>query len=82
MEPSAWLNAYYYRQWLTFNEFLEWQQSCTCPVGTKTYSCKHSVGLGILFNLYEVSEKTRIQPLGKRKTRGRPKKVNRALNNK
>ncbi|CAF3099369.1 unnamed protein product, partial [Rotaria sp. Silwood2] len=53
MEPSAWLNAYYYRQWLTFNEFLEWQQSCTCPVGTKTYSCKHSVGLGILFNLYE-----------------------------
>ncbi|CAF0820996.1 unnamed protein product [Didymodactylos carnosus] len=73
----------------SFNDFLVWQQSCwlvaplqscSCPVGMKQYSCKHSVGLAILFNLYQVSDKTRIQPLGKRKTKGRPKKVSKALN--
>ncbi|CAF4650268.1 unnamed protein product, partial [Didymodactylos carnosus] len=55
-------------------------QSCSCPVGMKQYSCKHSVGLAILFNLHQVRDKTRIQPLGKRKTKGRPKKVSKALN--
>jgi hypothetical protein len=54
-------------------------ESCTCPVGLKVYSCKHSVGLAIKFNLYQVSDQTRIQPLGKRKTKGRPKKVSTAL---
>ncbi|CAF4616030.1 unnamed protein product [Didymodactylos carnosus] len=87
--PSVWLDIYRSRQWLTFNDFLVWQQSCclvaplqscSCPVGMKQYSCKHSVGLAILFNLYQVSDKTRIKPLGKRKTKGRPKKVSKALN--
>ncbi|CAF1381724.1 unnamed protein product, partial [Didymodactylos carnosus] len=73
----------------TFNDFLVWQQSCwlavplescSCPVGMKVYSCKPSVGLAILFNLYQVSDKTRIQSLGKRKAKGRPKKVSIALN--
>ncbi|CAF1586594.1 unnamed protein product [Didymodactylos carnosus] len=86
--PSTWLDLYRSRQWLTFNDFLIWQQSCwlvaplkscSCPIGMKQYSCKHSVGLAILFNLYQVSDKTRIQPLGKRKTKGRPKKVSTAL---
>jgi hypothetical protein len=84
MSSSAWLNIYISRQWLTFDDFLVWQrscwlvaplESCTCPVGLKIYSCKHSVGLAIVFNLYQVSEKTRVQPLGKRKGKGRPKKV-------
>jgi hypothetical protein len=29
-------------------------------------------------NLYQVSEKTRVQPLGKRRGRGRPKKIGKA----
>ncbi|CAF1644174.1 unnamed protein product, partial [Didymodactylos carnosus] len=56
--PWAWSDIYRSRQWLTFNDFLVWQQSCwlvaplqscSCPVGMKQYSCKHSVGLAILF---------------------------------
>ena len=86
--PSTWLNIYLARSWLTFDDFLIWLQSCwivvplescTCPIGLKMYACKHSVGLAIKFNLYQVSDQTRIHPLGKRKTRGRPKKVGTAL---
>ena len=70
-----------------FDDFLLWQrscwlvvplESCTCPVGLKVYPCQHSVGLAIVLNLYQVSEKTRVQPLGKRRGKGRPKKVNTA----
>ncbi|CAF1602709.1 unnamed protein product, partial [Didymodactylos carnosus] len=42
-------------------------ESCSCPIGIKVYSCKQSVGLAILFNSYQRSDKTRIQPLAKRK---------------
>jgi len=82
MSTSDWLNIYISRQWLTFHDFLVWQRSCwlvtpleSCPVGLKVYSCKHSVGLAIVFDLYQVSEKTRVQPLGKRRGKGCPKKV-------
>ena len=87
MSCSTWLNIYISRHWLSFNDFLLWQQSCwivvplqscTCPVGLKIYTCKHSVGLGIVFNLYQVNDKTRVEPLGKRRGKGRPKKVNTA----
>ncbi|CAF0787059.1 unnamed protein product [Rotaria sordida] len=89
MTLSTWLDIYHSRRWLKFNDFLIWQRSCwlvvplqsgSCPIDIKEYSCKHSVGLAIIFNTYQVSDKTRIQPLGKRKTRGRPKKVSTALN--
>ena len=87
MSSSAWLDIYISRHWLSFNDFLVWQrscwivvplQACTCPVGLKIYTCKHSVGLGIVFNLYQVNDKTRVEPLGKRRGKGRPKKVNTA----
>ncbi|CAF0887163.1 unnamed protein product [Rotaria sp. Silwood1] len=74
MSSSTWLDVYISRRWLIFNDFLVWQESCwlvvplescTCPVGLKDYSCKHSVGLGILFNLYQVNDKTRVEQLGK-----------------
>jgi hypothetical protein len=80
-------DIYISRYWLTFNDFLVWQRSCwlvvpltsfICPVGLKVYSCKHAVGLAILLNLYQVSDKTRVEPLGKRRRKGRPKKVNAA----
>ncbi len=32
-------------------------------------------GLAILFNLYQVNDKIRIEPVGKRRGKGRPKKV-------
>jgi hypothetical protein len=75
------------RYWPTLNDFLMWQRycwlvvpltSCTCPFGLKVYSCKHTVGLAILFNLYRVSDKARVEPVGKRRRKGRPKKVNAA----
>jgi hypothetical protein len=50
-------------------------ESCTCPVGLKVYSCKQSIGLGILFNLYQITDKTRGEVLGKRRRRGRLTKV-------
>ena len=84
ISPSTWLNTYISCNWDTFDDFLVWQQSCwlvvplescTCPVGLKCYSCKHSVGLGILFNLYQINDKARVEQLGKRKQKGRAKKV-------
>ena len=51
-------------------------ESCTCPIRLKVYSCKHSVGLEILFNLYQINDKTRIEQLGKRTRKRRPNKMN------
>ncbi len=36
---------------------------------------KHSVGLAILLNFYQVSDKTRFEPSGIWKRKGRPKKI-------
>ena len=44
-------------------------------VRLKCYSCKHAIGLGILFNLYQVNDMTHVEQLGKRKQKGCPKKV-------
>ncbi len=84
ISPQSWLDIYISRRWLTFNDFLVWQQSCwlvvplescTCPIGLKVYSCKHSVGLAIIFNLFQVHDKARVEPLGKRRGKGRPKRI-------
>ena len=45
----------------------------------KSYLCKHSVGLAILFKMYDIKEKTRAKVLGKRRGKGRSKKVKTAL---
>ncbi len=87
ISSSSWLDIYISRRWLTFNDFLVWQQSCwlvvplqscTCPIGLKVYSCKHSAGLAIPFNLFQVNDKTRVELLGKRRGKRRPKEVNTA----
>src|SRR5690348_15402399 len=52
---------------------------CTCPTGTKLYLCKHLVGLAILLKHYELTDKTRSKLLGKRRGKGRAKKVRSAL---
>ena len=79
---SRWLEQYHSNQWATFEEFTKWQASCwlvspltscTCPLGLKQYTCKHSVVLGIIFNTYQVMGKTRCEPLGKRNGKGHPK---------
>jgi hypothetical protein len=86
--PWTWLNVYLARQSLTFDDFLVWLQSCwivvrlescTYPVAMRVYSCRYSVSLAIKFNLYQVSDQTCIQTLGKRKAREFPKKVSTAL---
>ncbi|CAF1063647.1 unnamed protein product [Didymodactylos carnosus] len=48
----------------------------------KLYSCKHSVGLAILFKIYEIRDKTRWELLGKRRGKGRSKKQQWILNEK
>ncbi|CAF1329766.1 unnamed protein product, partial [Didymodactylos carnosus] len=60
--PSVWLDMYRSGQWMSFDGFVEWQTSCwlvspltscSCLVGVKQYACKHSVGLAIVFNMYQ-----------------------------
>ncbi|CAF1448070.1 unnamed protein product, partial [Didymodactylos carnosus] len=86
--PVVWLQMYQLQQWKSFDEFVMWQKSCwsvsplnscTCPSSRKLYSCKHSVGLAILFKIYEIRDKTRCELLGKRRGKGRSKKVRSAL---
>ena len=33
-------------------------ESCSCPIRIKAFSCNHSVALAILFNSYEINDKT------------------------
>jgi hypothetical protein len=41
----------------------------------KWYVCKHSLGFAMLLNMYEMNDKTRSERLGKRRGKGRFKKV-------
>ena len=86
--PAVWLQIYQMQQWTSFDEFVKWLRSCyivsplnscTCPNGMKSYLCKHSVGLAVLFKMYAIKEKTRAQVLGKRRGKGSSKKVKSAL---
>ena len=80
---SRWLEQYHLSQWATFEEFTKWQTSCwlvspftscTCLIGLKQCTCNYSVELGIIFNMYLVMDKTRCEPLSKRKGKRYPKK--------
>ncbi|CAF2032534.1 unnamed protein product [Rotaria magnacalcarata] len=86
--PAIWLQMYQMQQWQTFNDFIIWLKSCylvsplhscTCPNGMKLYVCKHSFGLAMIFNIYEIKDKTRSELLGQRRGKGRSKKVKSAL---
>ncbi|CAF4876895.1 unnamed protein product [Rotaria sp. Silwood1] len=88
MSASIWLGLHKSSQWTSFDHFVAWKSSCwlvsllgscTCPIGLKQYRCKHSVGLAIIFNVYNIKDETRLIPLEKRKTAGRPKKIRTAL---
>ena len=88
MTTATWLMLYRSSQWTSFDHFTLWQKSCwlvsplvscTCPIGLKQYTCKHSVGMPIILGNYQVSDRTRCEPLGKRRPKGRPKKVRTAL---
>ena len=85
--PVVWLQMYQSQQWSSFDNFIMWLRSCyivaplnscTCPSGMKSYICKHSLGLAMLFKKYEIQDKTRAELLGKRRA-GRSKKVKSAL---
>lgn len=86
--PAVWLQIYQSQQWSSFDNFIMWLKSCyivsplnscTCPSSMKLYTCKHSLGLAMLFNIYEIQDKTRSELLGKRRGKGRSKKVKSAL---
>jgi hypothetical protein len=79
---------YQSQQWTSFDNFIMWLKSyyivsplnsCTCPISMKLYICKHSLGLAMLFKTYEIQDKTRSELLGKRRGKGRSKKVRSAL---
>ncbi|CAF4502898.1 unnamed protein product, partial [Rotaria magnacalcarata] len=74
--PAVWLQMYQLQQWISFDEFVAWLKSCwlvcplnscTCPSGLKYYIYKHSIGLSMLLNKYEVNGKTHLQLLSKRR---------------
>jgi len=86
--PAIWLQIYQIQPWKSFDEYVIWlkscyivapMNSCTCPNGMKHYICKHSVGLAMLLNVYQMADKTRSELLGKRRGKGRSKKVRSAL---
>ena len=47
---------------------------CSCPVGLKNYTCKHSVGMAIRFFGKEIPIAPKTIPLGLKRSAGRPKK--------
>ncbi|CAF4248012.1 unnamed protein product, partial [Rotaria sordida] len=49
---------------------------CTCRTGLKEYTCVHALGLLMLWGSQPMP-----QLIGKRKAKGRPKKVKLALSN-
>ncbi|CAF1004818.1 unnamed protein product [Didymodactylos carnosus] len=74
--------------WNSYDNFVEWLQSarlinfsrivppavCTCRYGLKEYACVHAVGLMMLRGVRPIP-----QAIGKRRTKGRPKKPRQAL---
>jgi hypothetical protein len=76
MTTSAWLDIYQSSQWASFDDYAAWKSSCwlvspltfcTCPIGLKEYRCEHSVGLAILFNMYQIADKSCCTQLEKQK---------------
>ena len=72
----------------SFDDFIIWLKSCyivtplnscTGPSGMKLYVCKHSLGFAMLFNRYQMQDKTRSILLNERRGKGRSKKVKSAL---
>jgi hypothetical protein len=76
----------------TFNTFVLWLQAyhcirkepnsylyCSCPMGQKHYSCKHTVAVNVLKYHGDVSERAKAVPLSEKLKVGRPKKVGIAL---
>ena len=83
---SSWLQEYATFPWKTFDDFSRWfyagrlvalPMMCTCRTNLKTYVCKHAVGASIHFGLYIISDRSKLENLGKR--RGRPQKARPAL---
>ena len=52
------------------------QFRCDCPIGHKGKVCKHELGLNYLYSRIEVLPHAAALPLGKRRPRGRPQKIN------
>ena len=86
--PAIWLHSYQNQEWTSFDQFVIWLKSCyivsplnscTCPMGMKHYISKHSLGLAIMFQIYDIKEKSHSHILGKCRGRGKSKKVKTAL---
>ena len=52
---------------------------CSCPIGLKNYTCKHSVGLAIRYFQKDIPLAAKTIPLGCKRAAGRPKKVGTAF---
>ena len=61
--------------WL-LEETEDGQFRCDCPIGHKGKVCKHELALNYLHSRIEVLPHAAALPLGKRRPRGRPQKIN------
>jgi hypothetical protein len=69
----------HYKQWLGSARILNYSNmsppiSCSCKYGLKEYSCIHTIGLMMIWGVRPIP-----QLIGKRKAKGRRKKVKYAL---
>ena len=60
-------------------EEVEGEFFCDCPIGMKGKLCKHTVGMMFKTEVLAVTSEVRSVPLGEKRKRGRPKKLNHCL---
>ncbi|CAF2610650.1 unnamed protein product [Rotaria sp. Silwood2] len=88
MSTTTWVQQFHAMTWNNYDELVNWLNSarlisclrllpplfCTCRTGLKEYTCVHILGLLMLWGSQPMP-----QLIGKRKGKGRPKKVKLAL---
>ncbi|CAF1143649.1 unnamed protein product [Didymodactylos carnosus] len=88
INTSTWVNLLHSMAWDSYDHFKDWLHSarlldfsrflppifCTCRYGLKEFACVHAVGMMMLWGTRQMP-----QEIGKRRGKGRPKKVKYAL---
>lgn len=69
------------RMWIVIYDETDWRLStCSCPTFAKEYICKHSLAVAILNNKFSVRPEAKsFHSMDKKRPRGRPAKISKAL---
>jgi len=61
--------------WIVQMPIDDWENAtCTCPMFSKNYICKHTLGIAIQLKKFAVVvEEAKSVPIGEKRKRGRPK---------